>query len=281
MSSVTLLRPKHFVLADLTLAEQEGRDLEQGVRADVDLRAFREAYLAWEAKTAAILEASFKVTGFLTPNPRSEFTGTAVTLLDLKLSATTLPASRLPEVLTDVGEKCRVLRSVMSRLDIYAAPLTPPGKSIAVDPNGPIFLVHGRDVERREVVRRFLETITDTSVIVLADQPNRGQDLLSKLLSNAQAASFAVILLSADDVGSLQGGDTLLPRARQNVVFELGLFIALLGRDRVAALTDERLEVPTDFSGVAYIPISGEAWQVQLARELKAAGVSVSLDRAI
>jgi predicted nucleotide-binding protein len=115
---------------------------------------------------------------------------------------------------------------------------------------------------------------------VLADQPNRGQDLLGKLLSNAQEACFAVVLLTADDTGGLSADD-LAPRARQNVVFELGLFLALLGRDRVAALNDPSIEMPTDFSGVAYIPLSGESWQLELARELKAAGIAVSLDRAI
>jgi len=64
-------------------------------------------------------------------------------------------------------------------------------------------------------------------------------------------------------------------------VFELGLFVGLLGRDKVAALNDPRAEIPTDFSGVTYIPIEGESWQIELARELKAADISVSLDRAI
>jgi hypothetical protein len=49
----------------------------------------------------------------------------------------------------------------------------------------------------------------------------------------------------------------------------------------VAALNDPQIEIPTDFSGVAYIPIEGDSWQMELARELKAAGISVSLDRAI
>lgn len=136
-------------------------------------------------------------------------------------------------------------------------------------------------MERREIVRRFLETVTDRAVVVLADQPNRGQDILGKLLEQAQQAAFAVVLLTPDDEGGLADGDARSPRARQNVVFELGLFIGLLGRDRVAALNDPEIEVPTDFSGVGYIPIAGESWQMELARELKAAGVAVSLDRAL
>ncbi|MCT1879329.1 nucleotide-binding protein [Kocuria rhizophila] len=115
----------------------------------------------------------------------------------------------------------------------------------------------------------------------MADQPNRGQDLLGNLLSQAQQASFAVVLLTPDDEGRDCRGANMSSRTRQNFVFELGLFIGILGRDRVAALNDPTIEVPTDFSGAAYIPIEGESWQIELARELKSAGIDVSLDTAL
>ena len=130
-------------------------------------------------------------------------------------------------------------------------------------------------------MRRFLESVTDRQVIVLADQPNGGKDLLGKLLVNAIQASFAVVLLTPDDDGGSATSETTKPRARQNVVFELGLFIGLLGRDRVTALNHPTVEIPTDFSGVAYIPLSDEQWQVQLGRELINAGIDVDLNKAM
>jgi predicted nucleotide-binding protein len=280
MVAVELTRPTMQVRNQMEYARREGTALLESAPADVTgLAEFRERYLSWESRTSAVLEASFKVSGFLTTSPKDEFNGTAVSLLDLKISATTIPLERLPEVLTDIREKLRVLKSIDERLDVYEAPTTTPaGHLVAAD--APIFLVHGRDLERREIVRRFLETVTDRTIVVLAEQPNRGLDLLGKLLSHAQQAGFAVVLLTADDLGGLEG-DEPKPRARQNVVFELGLFVALLGRDKVAALNDPRVEIPTDFSGVAYIPIEGESWQIELGRELKAAGISVSLDRII
>lgn len=284
MGSVELTQPLGSIREQIVTCIAAGESLLQQVPAGdaAGLGQFRERYLAWESRTAAVLERSFKTSGFMTTSPRDEFNGTAIALLDLKLSSTTIPPERLDEVVADVHEKLRVLRSVDGRLDVYAAPSATPGKMMqaATDDEAPIFLVHGRNLERRETVRRFLETVTDRPIVVLADQPNRGQDLLGKLLSNAQEACFAVVLLTADDTGGLSA-DQLAPRARQNVVFELGLFVALLGRDRVAALNDPSIEMPTDFSGVAYIPLSGESWQLELARELKAAGIEVSLDRAI
>jgi predicted nucleotide-binding protein len=254
--------------------------LESAPENAIGLSEFRERYLSWESRASAVLETGFKVSGFMTTSPKDEFNGTAISLLDLKISAAAaIPLERLPEVLTDIREKIRVLKSIDERLDVYEAPTTAPaGHPVTV--NAPIFLVHGRDLQRRETVRRFLETVTDRTIVVLAEQPNRGQDLLGKLLSQAQQAGFAVVLLTADDLGGLED-DEPKPRARQNVVFELGLFVGLLGRDKVAALNDPRVEIPTDFSGVAYIPIEGESWQIELARELKAAGIAVSLDRAI
>ena len=262
-------------------ARQEGEALLDSAPKDsIGLAGFRERYLSWENKTCAALEASFKASGFMATSPKSEFNGTAISLLDLKISATTIPLERLPEVLTDIREKVRVLQSIAERIDIYDAPKTTDSVKQITAVDAPIFLVHGRDLLRREIVRRFLETVTDRTIVVLAEQSNRGQDVLGKLLSHAQQVGFAVVLLTADDLGGLEG-DEPKPRARQNVVFELGLFVALLGRGKVAALNDPRIEIPTDFSGVAYIPIEGESWQLELARELKAAGILVSLDRAI
>lgn len=280
MGTVALNRPAARVRSELEAAAAAGQTLLESPPGDqTGLADFRERYLSWESRTAAVLEASFKVSGFMTSSPKDEFNGTAVSLLDLKISATTIPYERMPEVLTDIREKIRVLRSIRDRLDVYetAAAATTHSDS---PQDAPIFLVHGQNLGRRETVRRFLETITDRDVVVLAEQPNRGQDLLGKLLSNAQQACFAVVLLTADDMGG-RDQETQNPRARQNVVFELGFFIALLGRDKVAALNDPEIEIPTDFSGVAYIPIDGESWQMELARELKAAGIKVSLDRAL
>lgn len=281
MGSVELSRPLSTVRQQIVEAISAGEELLRAQpKSAIELTNFRENYLAWESRTSAILENSFKVSGFLTSNPKQEFSATAVSLLDLKLTSTRLPPERLSEVVTDIQEKVRVLRSVDSRLDVYLPVDT--GKPERSNPakDAPIFLVHGRDLVRREVIRRFLETVTRRTVIVLADQPNRGQDLLGKLLANAQDACFAVVLLTADDIGGLEI-DSVRPRARQNVVFELGMFIALLGRDRVSAMTDPGIETPTDFSGVAYIPLTGDSWQLELVRELRAAGIEASLDRAL
>lgn len=281
MGSVELSRPASELRIQLAAAKADGEAILNATpKESGGLAVFRSRYLSWESKTSAVLENGFKVSGTLTPSPKGEFTATAAALLDLKVASTTIPWDRLPEVVTDIREKIRVLDSIEDRLDVYQYTLmTPSPSQPAAD--APIFLVHGHDLARRETVRHFLSTVTDRDIIVLANQPNRGQDLLGKLLSHAQQAAFAVVLLTPDDEGKPRESENNRARARQNVVFELGLFIGILGRDRVAALNHPSVEIPTDFSGVAYISIEGEGWQIELARELKAAGIDVSLDKAL
>jgi len=70
-------------------------------------------------------------------------------------------------------------------------------------------------------------------------------------------------------------------RARQNVVFEHGFFIGKFGRHRVCALVKSSVEIPSDLQGVIYIPLDEQgAWQLHLAREMKASGMGVDLNKA-
>jgi predicted nucleotide-binding protein len=64
------------------------------------------------------------------------------------------------------------------------------------------------------------------------------------------------------------------PRARQNVIFELGLTIGHLRRDRVRVLYEEGVELPTDIHGLAYTPLRGD-WKKKLAQEINASGISI------
>jgi predicted nucleotide-binding protein len=69
-------------------------------------------------------------------------------------------------------------------------------------------------------------------------------------------------------------------RARQNVILELGYFIGTLGRERVAAIYQQDVEIPSDYGGVLFIPHDeAGSWQLQLAKEIKAAGVKIDLNK--
>ncbi len=55
--------------------------------------------------------------------------------------------------------------------------------------------------------------------------------MIEKVEANSDVG-FAVVLLTPDDEGCEKGGKSE-PRARQNVLLELGYFIGRLGREKV------------------------------------------------
>lgn len=148
------------------------------------------------------------------------------------------------------------------------------------DPQKLIFVVHGRDSERKLDFARTITSLTGQEVTILHEQPNSGQVLIEKFEQSAGRAGFAVVLLTADDLGRSKEDDNDRPRARQNVVFEMGFFFGSLGRKRVAVFIDEGVEQPGDVLGIVYTAIdSAGAWKLQLARELAAAGIDVDWAR--
>lgn len=135
-----------------------------------------------------------------------------------------------------------------------------------------VFVVHGQNDSVRSAVASFL-TQVGLEPIVLHAQPSMGRHLLTKFIEEAELVTFAVILMTDDDVGALKGFD-LTPRARQNVILELGYFLSHLGQARICALITPGLDTPSDFDGIVYIEMDKEErWQTELERELRAAGM--------
>jgi predicted nucleotide-binding protein len=144
--------------------------------------------------------------------------------------------------------------------------------------NTKIFIVHGRDEGPKNTVARFVSQLGLTPII-LHEQPSEGRTLSEKLERHGDVG-FAIVLLTPEDVGKKKddkgkGKD----RARQNVILELGYFWGRLGRERVCALVDGDVEKPSDYDGVIYVALdSAGAWQLTLAKELRAVGYKVDLN---
>lgn len=155
-----------------------------------------------------------------------------------------------------------------------ASPTSPKG-TIMNDPSSPptIFFVHGHDISTRDQVevqvRRWMPR---ANIVVLDQKASSGKTLVEKFEAHADTATYAIVLATPDDEGRLVGARTLQPRARQNVVFELGYFFGKLGRDRVAVM-NAGVDQPSDVQGIVYIALSKPDWRTELARELEAAGL--------
>lgn len=143
-----------------------------------------------------------------------------------------------------------------------------------------VFIVHGHDGEAKLSAARFVERL-GFEAIILHEQPNQGHTIIEKIEKHSEVG-FAIVLYTPDDLGNTKAKaekGEFNSRARQNVVFEHGYLIAKLGRSNVAALVAADIELPSDINGVVYI--SQQSWQVDLAKEMKAAGYSVDFNRIL
>lgn len=145
-----------------------------------------------------------------------------------------------------------------------------------------VFLVHGHDEAAIHETARFLERL-GLDVVILREQPNSGRTIIEKFVDYSDV-SYAIVLLTADDCGGVASAPeaALSPRARQNVILELGFFLGKLGRSRVCALYQTGVEIPSDYSGVLFVPIDrAGAWRLSLARELKSVGLPIDMNDAL
>lgn len=145
-----------------------------------------------------------------------------------------------------------------------------------------IFVVHGRseiaDSLRTQVVA-FLMKLKLESVI-LSEQAEGGRALPNKLDEEMADVGYAFVLLTPDDIGAHSKQlDEMRPRARQNVIYEHGLFVGRLGLSRICAIQMSDVELPSDLSGIIPKVIAeGEALDriyLDLVKELRMAEYEV------
>lgn len=121
--------------------------------------------------------------------------------------------------------------------------------------NRKIFVVYGHD----DIARTQLEALLrrwDLEPIILDQQASGGQTIIEKLEEYSEEIGYAIVLATPDDEGKAKSEESYKSRVRQNVVLEQGMFLAKLGREKVAILLKESLnfERPSDIQGLIYIP---------------------------
>ena len=147
--------------------------------------------------------------------------------------------------------------------------------------NKKVFIVHGHNNGLKQEVARVIEHL-NLKPIILHEKPNMGQALIEKFESNSYDVGFAIILLTADDLGRLKTQkekDNKL-RARQNVIFEMGYFMSRLSRSHVFILREDNIEEPSDLNGIMYNKLS-EDWKMELVCQLQKCGYDVDANNLI
>ena len=291
-AELKLVIPRAEAEQKLAARIREGQDLAQrNIRTEQELEDARHDYYTWHEYNKRLLVQIF--------DSSSEADSYQAHEVFLAVYPTTL-SDQLEVYRAGVASDTRQLRSLVRQLELIPVANevqtldTPPG-SIVEKSDKKVFVVHGHDEAAKQTVARFLERL-DLETIILSEQASAGRTLIEKFEHFSDVA-YAVALLTPDDIGTAEGVIAqaaqnnpednldaifriLQPRARQNVIFELGFFYGQLGRKRVCALLVGDVEWPSDIDGVVYIAMKGD-WQLSLARELREAGLDADLNRAL
>jgi predicted nucleotide-binding protein len=156
--------------------------------------------------------------------------------------------------------------------------VTPTSKGVISPSNNKVFIVYGHDIECREQLELLLRRMK-LEPVILQNLPIAGDTIIEKLEANIDVR-YACVLLTPDDEGHPAGQPReKKPRARQNVILELGMFLVRLGRKRVAILHKGALELPSDISGLIYIKFNKRVDEVKerLGAELQEAGFPINI----
>lgn len=115
--------------------------------------------------------------------------------------------------------------------------------------------------------------------IILDQKASSGKTIIEKLEEYSKDVGYAIVLATPDDDGKSKSEDAYKSRVRQNVVLELGMFLAKLGREKVVILlkNTENFEKPSDIHGLIYIPFKDKVEEVttSLIRELTRQGYNI------
>lgn len=185
-------------------------------------------------------------------------------------------SDKLNRTQREMDSSINSLEEILAQLEIPDEPSENPPRTFGNE----VFIVHGHDEAAKHAVARFVAKF-DIEPIILDEQVNKGQTIIDKFEEHADKAGFAIVLLTPDDVGtSKDETDDPKPRARQNVILELGYFLCGLGRERVCVLYKEGIELPSDIHGILYLLMdNSDGWQLKLGQEMQAVGLPVDLNK--
>jgi predicted nucleotide-binding protein len=147
-----------------------------------------------------------------------------------------------------------------------------------------VFLAHGRDQKWMQAVANLLERAGPHAVTVLNEPQDDRRTLAEQFGEQVAGSQYAVVLLTADDVGAprlhSEEEPYYSPRARQGVVFEMGFLVAALSPSCVCVLYEDGVELPCDLDGIAYVRLDfAGTWQSKLLLHLRKAGFDYDLNK--
>jgi hypothetical protein len=136
-----------------------------------------------------------------------------------------------------------------------------------------VFIVHGHSETAKLQLRSLLSAL-GLQPIILQEQTHRGRTIIEEIEYHSTTCSFAIILMTPDDLGGDPESKSLR-RARQNVILELGWFMGRLGRENVILISQGDIELPSDVLGVLYLTFKTDVHEVaaEISKQLRDVGL--------
>lgn len=146
-----------------------------------------------------------------------------------------------------------------------------------------IFIVHGHDDASLGELELFIRRL-DLEPYILKNAGESGKTIIEALEQQiVNNSAFGIVLMTPDDIGGNQkeyqnDSTKLQPRARQNVILEMGILIGAIGRSKVAILRKGNIENPSDVNGLLYISFNNSVIREagnSIIKHLKTAGIPI------
>ncbi len=174
-----------------------------------------------------------------------------------------------------LDEMLNILKALLPQGDESSAK----EENTSTPPSNKVFIVHGHNKALKNEVKAVLLEL-GLKPIILSEQANGGKTIIEKFEEYSGKVNYSIILMTADDEVKAVKEEGYKPRARQNVILEMGYFMAKLKRSNVFLLLEDDIEMPSDINGVCYASIH-ENWKLMLVKELRNCGYNVSADNLI
>jgi len=264
----------------LTDRIEKGRELkEQAIGSTDELAIATQAFDKWDTFNKELLNRIFTASNFA--DEYAWYVG-GVLVLDGRYPSL---GEKIADLRKDFDTKLHRLDSIIERLELIplaAAVETAGGTKLDdVKPkrSNKVFVVHGRDEVSKTSLEVFLRE-NGLEPIVLHRQADEGLTIIEKFEKHSDVG-YAFILLTPDEIAYLAPDDSKPDnergkefRARPNVIFEFGYFVAKLSRARVCCLHTGDVELPSDVSGMIYKKFNHNVEEVaySIIKDLRAAG---------
>jgi predicted nucleotide-binding protein len=189
-----------------------------------------------------------------------------------------------------IGAELAHSQQVGSQLAQHAQPASPAEREPQLAPatarTRDVYLAHGRDEKWKQAVEHLLEQSGEHEIKIVNQRASERARLTDELREDAPGSHYAVVLLTADDVGGARLESDAEPyfstRAHQEVVFEMGFLVAALSPGRVCVLYEDGVELPCDLDGVSHVRLDlAGTWQPKLLLHLRRAGFDYDMNKLV